>query len=261
MRGFLRRDDAVLHVDFRRGDPVRRAIVFANSLGTDMRIWDAVIALLPEDRPVLRVDKRGHGLSDLSPVTMDILANDMDAAMAQFDIANALVCGVSVGGMIAQSLAARHPHRVAGLVLSNTGQSIGTPDIWNRRIDAVRKDGVASIAEAILERWFSPGFLASHPDEVDGYRNMLTRTPDEGYARMCETIRDTDLTGMSGAISAPALCVAGSADLATPEALVRDLSRALSEARFHLIDGAGHLPCLETPDIMAGLIMDMDRQL
>ncbi|SEP12271.1 3-oxoadipate enol-lactonase [Salinihabitans flavidus] len=257
MRDFVETDGRVLHVDFRAGARGRRAVVFANSLGTDLRIWDAVVAALPAETPVLRLDKRGHGLSDMGPVTISGLANDTGAAIDRFGISDALVCGVSVGGMVAQSLAVARPDLVAGLILSNTGLAIGTPEIWTPRIETVRDAGMEPIADAVLERWFSARFMETETETVRGYRNMLIRCPSEGYARTCEAIRDTDLTAQAARITQPAICVAGGADLATPPALVTALCEALPRAEFHLLEDAGHLPCIESPDHIAALIADM----
>lgn len=259
-RHFILRNGCLLHADYRAGTDAR-PIVFANSLGTDLRLWDAVVSRLPPAHAVLRLDKRGHGLSDVATTCIAELADDLAAVMDRFDLSGALICGVSVGGLIAQSLTRQRPDLVGGLVLSNTGTRIGNADMWNPRIEAVRQNGIVSIADAVMQRWFAPQFLADNPALVAGYRNMLTRTPDAGYAAICAAIRDADLTGDAASLNVPALCIAGDADQSTPPEVVAQLATALPRAKMVLLDDVGHLPCAETPDRVADLILRMEQSL
>lgn len=255
MADFARIEDTVVHFSHRSGHG--RPVLFLNSLGTDFRIWDAVVERLTGDLPLLRMDKRGHGLSETGPADMATYAADVAGLMEAQGLSDALVCGVSVGGMIAQELALARPDLVAGLVLSDTGAKIGDDETWDMRLDALRTHGLEAMAEAVLERWFSPGFRGSHTAELAGYRAMLTRTPAEGYGTCCAAIRDTDLRERVGGIAVPAICLAGGADLATPPEVVRDLAARLAEAEYREIAGAGHLPCIEAPDAVAEAITDL----
>lgn len=257
MTRFARPQDVTLHYDHHRGDPARRAIVFANSLGTDLRIWDAVRHQLPPEIPTLAMDKRGHGLSEQGPITIATLATDLAALMDHLHLSDALICGVSVGGMIAQSLAHQRPDLVAGLMLCNTGAQIGTAEAWNMRINTVQTSGIAAMADAILERWFAPAWRAAHPVALSGWRQMLIRTPADGYAATCAAIRDADLTASTARLRLPALCVSGAQDGATPPPLVEALAKMIPGARYTCLDGVGHLPCIETPDRLTPLLRDL----
>jgi 3-oxoadipate enol-lactonase len=144
-------------------------------------------------------------------------------------------------------VAAERPDLARLLVLCDTAHKIGTPDMWNARIEAVRTGGLASIADAVLERWFSSEFRRSRPADLAGYRNMLTRTPAGGYIGTCMTLRDTDLTTMASRLTQPTLCLVGEEDGATPPALVRSLSELIPNAAYETIPNAGHLPCIEQP--------------
>jgi 3-oxoadipate enol-lactonase len=230
-----------------------RTIVFANSLGTDLRIWDEVVASLTGDFRIVRYDLRGHGLSDApsGPYSIDDHVADLAALLDAREILNATVVGLSVGGMIAQALAARRPDLVDLLVLCDTAHKIGTPEMWNARIEAVRKGGVAAIADAVLERWFSIEFRHRRATELAGYRNMLTRMPVEGYIGTCAALRDADLTDTSRRLTQPTLCLAGEEDGATPPELVESMSRLIPNASFRTIPRAGHLPCVEQPQSLA----------
>ena len=155
---------------------------------------------------------------------------------------------------IAQGMALRRPDLVEALVLCCTGMKIGTADAWNTRIAAARRDGLASIADGIIERWFSTHYRAAHPIDVAGYRNMLIRTPADGYAAVCAAIRDCDLSARAGSITQPTTCIAGTEDEATPPEVVEALSKALPNAQYHVLDGVGHLPCIEAPEAIAAAI-------
>lgn len=252
-------DGLALHYRLRPG--AGRPVVFLNSLGTDFRIWDEVISRLELSAPVLCMDKRGHGLSDEGPVSLEQLAQDAAGLMDHLGLGGALVCGVSVGGMIAQLLAAQRPDQAAGLVLCNTGARIGDANSWNARIGAVHDQGIEAMAEAILDRWFSAGYRSHHPAALAGWRNMLTRTPPAGYAAVCGAIRDSDLSQISANLALPALCLAGSEDQATPPAVVEELAQVLPGARYRLIRGSGHLPCIEAPATVTQELQQLYRQL
>lgn len=256
MTRFARPKDVTLHYHHHAGDPARRPIVFANSLGTDLRIWDELRAALAPEIPTLAMDKRGHGLSEHGPVSIAALAADLAALMDHLRIKDALICGVSVGGMIAQALAHLRPDLVAGLMLCNTGAQIGTPEAWNMRIDTVQTSGITAMADAILERWFAPDWRAANPVALSGWRQMLIRTPADGYAATCAAIRDADLTADTARLRLPALCVAGAQDGATPPPLVAALAALIPGARYSCLDGIGHLPCIEAPDRLAPLLRD-----
>ncbi|MEJ6709861.1 MAG: 3-oxoadipate enol-lactonase [Amylibacter sp.] len=229
-------------------------VVFSNSLGTDFRIWDAVVADLAKDHRVLRYDKRGHGLSDDpdNGWAMGELVGDIAALMDHFGLKDAAIVGLSVGGLIAQGLAAERPDLVRLMVLADTAARIGNDDMWNDRIAQVNTDGLGAMADGILERWFAPDF---HSDaNFAMWRNMLVRTTDLGYARVSAAIRDTDLKVSTSRLTLPTMAIVGDRDGATPPDLVRETAELIDGALFEVIRGAGHLPCVEKPDVFTGLL-------
>lgn len=252
---FSRSNDIVLSYRRagRRGTP---RIALANSLGSDMAIWDDVIDELAADFDLLLYDKRGHGLSEVAPAPRGIRdhSDDLIGLLDHVGWQDTMLCGLSVGGVIAMDLAVRAPARVTRLVLMDTAAKIGTPDAWNARIDAVLDGGVASIGEAIMARWFSPDYRAGQPEAFSGWRRMLERTPAAGYAETCKALRDADLTDAITGITVPTLVIAGEDDLSTPPALVEATARRIPGAIFHIIKGAGHLPCIERPADVAALL-------
>ncbi len=238
------------------------AIIFANSLGSDFRLWDGIIEHFTKDFRIIRYDKRGHGLSDISiqNVTIELLGNDLDALLEYLGVKEAIICGISVGGMIAQSVATTNPSRVKALVLCNTGPKIGTIKFWNERIDAINKNGISSVSEAIFERWFSGKFKRTKTLELNGWGNMLIRTPKAGYIATCEAIKKADLTKNTAKIFQPTLCIAGDEDLSTPTELVESMLQLIEGSTFKVIEGAGHLPCIEKPDILAKHMHDFFKE-
>lgn len=235
------------------GKPV---LVFSNSLGTDFRIWRDVIVRLVGDFAIVTYDKRGHGLSDApaAPYRMADHIADLAGLLDHLQVKDALVCGLSVGGMIAQGLALARPDLVQALVLCDTGHKIGTDALWNERIAIVEERGIEAIAENIMTRWFSNDYRRPDNPDFMGYRNMLIRTPVQGYVGTSCAIRDTDYTKQVPTLDVPTLCVVGSEDGSTPPELVSELSSLIPEAHFEMIDGAGHLPCIEKPEELANLM-------
>jgi 3-oxoadipate enol-lactonase len=238
------------------GPPDRPSLVFANSLGTDFRIWDGVIAHLGAGFRTFRYDKRGHGLSDIgrTPYTIEDHVTDLAGLLDARQITGAIICGLSVGGQIALGLAARRPDLVRALILSDTAHRIGPPEIWDTRIAAVELGGLASIANAVLERWFTEPYRRDQPAALGVWRNMLVRTPAAGYAATCAALRGADLTEAARGIQIPTLCLCGDQDLATPPDLVKSLAALVPGARFQLIAAAGHLPGIEQPQRVADRI-------
>ncbi len=238
-------------------------LVFINSLGTDFRIWDEVLPAFASHFYLVRYDKRGHGLSDApaGEYRLQDHISDLHALLAKLNVRQAILCGVSVGGMIAQGLCAQHPDRVLALVLCDTAAKIGTIELWNERIDGVTHAGIASIADNILQRWFSSDFHQQRAVELSGWRNMLTRTPVTGYAGTCAAIRDADLTESVRTITCPALAVCGDQDGATPPDVVRTLVDLIPDCRFKLIKGAGHLPSIEQPEVLINCMTSFFKEI
>ena len=244
----------VLHVEDlgpREGLP----LVFSNSLGTDFRVWDPLLPHLPDGLRLIRYDKRGHGLSECpeGPYAMADHMQDLAGLLDAIDVKAAVIVGLSVGGLIAQALAVARPDLVKSLVLCDTAHKIGPRENWDTRIAAVEKGGIAALSEAILERWFSTGFRENRREELALWRAMLTRTPAAGYVGTCVAIRDADFTETSGALDLPAVCVVGSEDGATPPELVKSTAELIG-AGFVEIEGVGHLPSVEAPEALAGII-------
>ena len=237
------------------------AVVFANSLGTDLRLWDRVMPRLPAGLRVIRYDKRGHGLSSCppAPYAMGALVGDAERLLDHLGLRDCVFVGLSIGGMIAQGLAVKRPDLVRAMVLSNTPARIGTREMWEGRIAAVRAGGIEALADAVMERWFSRAFRAM--PELELWRNMLVRQPAEGYSGCSAAIAGTDFYTTTASLSLPTLAIAGSEDGSTPPDLVRETAELVRGSRFHLIRGAGHLPCVEKPEDYARVLTAFLRDI
>ena len=237
-------------------------IVFINSLGTNFTIWNEVVAQIKGTFNVLLFDKRGHGLSSTIPgrLTIDDYADDVIFLMDHLEIEETYVLGLSIGGMITYSLASRYPDRFTKLVFSNTGAKLGTLEAWQERVQGIESDGIASMSTAIIERWLSPGYRQNNPAKTEGCTNMLERNTVLGYTQACLAIAYADFNPVLDKIEQPAMFIGGSADLGTTPELVQENADNLKAERIEIIQGVGHLPCIEKPEKVAELIREFCRE-
>ena len=246
-------DDLRLHYTD-EGDPAGAPVVFAHALGTDLRLWDAVLPLLPPGLRLIRLDMRGHGKSDVPPppYAMGALVRDAERMLDALSIRDAVFVGLSIGGMIAQGLAVKRLDQVRALVLSNTAAKIATPEIWADRVAAVRAGGLAAVSGPTLERWFPrpfrDGILAAE------WRRRLEASPIDGWIGAAQAIAGTDLYTPTATLSLPTLVIAGSEDGSTPPDLVRETADLIRGSRFALLRKTGHLPPVDRPDAFAALL-------
>jgi 3-oxoadipate enol-lactonase len=226
------------------GPPDGPLLILTGSLGTELSMWDPQAAPLAERFRVLRYDLRGHGASEVppGPYALSELGHDLLALMDELGIERAALCGLSIGGMVSMWLAAHAPERVTRLVLFCTSAYLG--GAYAERAAAVRERGIEPIADAVIERWFTPGF---DPDVVARFRRALVATPAEGYAGCCEAIAGMDLRGDLGLVRAPTLVVAGADDPATPPDHGHEIAEGIEGAEFNVIPGAAHLASVQQP--------------
>jgi 3-oxoadipate enol-lactonase/4-carboxymuconolactone decarboxylase len=252
---FIDVGDLTVHVRI-DGPPGGAPLVMLHSLGTTASVWDAQAAALAGSFRVIRPDMRGHGLTSCTPgpYSMAQLAADVAGVMDALGIAAAHVAGISIGGMIAQALAAADPARVKSLMLVDTAMAIPPADSWISRAATVRAEGIGVIADAVMARWVTPGFMAA--PEAAGLRAMLLRTPAEGYAAAAEAIAAADLTAGTSTLALPALIVVGDQDAATPVASAQALHAVIAGAALTIIEGGAHIPTVEKPAEVTAALRD-----
>ena len=243
------------------GNPNGNVVVFSNSLGTDLRLWDQILPYLPQNLRYIRYDTRGHGLSSCpsAPYAMDDLVSDIESLLDYLNISSCLFVGLSIGGMTGQALASKRPDLIKSLVLSNTATKFGDTSLWNDRIAALKVGGIESLSEAILERWFASSFHKK--PELEAWKNMLERTPLEGYIGCCAALSGTDLSKSTSKLSLPVLTIAGAEDGSSPPSLVQSMTDMILSARMVTIDNARHFPCVEKPEEFSHHLLNFMKEI
>jgi 3-oxoadipate enol-lactonase len=241
-------------VDGREDGPV---LLLSNSLGTRLSMWDAQVPVFGSSFRVVRYDIRGHGASDApeGPYTIDQLGADALAVLDSVGAERGHVCGISLGGLTAIWLAARHPERVETAVFAGTAARIGTPDLWEARASAVLAGGMRAVTDIVVARFFSEPFRSASREVVADVREDLATTRPLGYASACLALRGADLREELGAITARSLVVVGSEDVATPLADAQWLRDHVPGATLAILEGAGHLCSLEQPEAFADRVV------
>jgi 3-oxoadipate enol-lactonase len=238
-------------------------VVLSHALGCDLTMWDGVAAALQDRHAVIRYDQRGHGKTPATAgaYTMDDLADDAAELIHAQDAGPVHFVGLSMGGMTAQALAARHPELVRSIVIANSAASYdeAARAMWQARIDSVLAHGVPPIADGAMQRWFTPEFRA---DEAGGgaqrvarLRAVLEATPARPYAAACAAVAGIALDAGNARIACPTLVIAGSRDEATPPAMSQAIAERIPGARLASLDAA-HLSAVEQPEAFAALLTE-----
>jgi 3-oxoadipate enol-lactonase len=238
------------------GEDDAPVVMLCNSLGTDLSMWDAQVPVLSRRFRILRYDSRGHGRSSVTPgpYTIEQLARDAIGLLDALELPQVRFCGLSMGGMVGQWLGASAPTRLSQLVLCNTAARIGPPEIWNARIDAVNKGGMAVIVEGVVARWYTAAFIASTPAAIETTRTMLLTTPAAGYVACCAAVRDMDQREAASRIAVPTLVVSGAHDAVTSPAEGRFLVQHIVGAEYIELDAA-HLSNIEAEAAFTAAVM------
>jgi 3-oxoadipate enol-lactonase len=235
--------------------PDRPTILLSHALGCDLSLWDALGTALADEHRVVCYDHRGHGDSDVpqGPYTMTALAEDADQLLSELEsrhgIGPVVWIGLSLGGMVGQELALRHPGRLKGLVIANSSSGYGDAGraLWSQRMAAIGAGGVEAVADGAMERWFSPAFHAAQPAAVARWRRRVASTPQAGYLGACHAVMQLDTTARLQQIAVPTLVIAGALDEGTPLAMSQTIVQQVPGARLAVIEQAAHLSALEQP--------------
>lgn len=255
MNGFrLRSGDAHLAVSV-EGDAGKPWLLLSNSLGADMRMWDGQIGLLIRTHRVLRYDTRGHGDSDAppGPYSFGMLVADMVAILEHFDVGQADVMGLSLGGMTALGLALEHPQRVGHMVVCDARADAPAPFVasWDQRIAAIEEGGMEAIVAGTLERWFTP----SCPKEiVEKAAGMIRKTAPEGYIGCAHALKELDYLKHLARLRAPVLYVVGSEDMGAPREAMAEMAERTPRAELAVLQGLAHIPNMEDGDAFAAAV-------
>ncbi|MWV29058.1 3-oxoadipate enol-lactonase [Aurantiacibacter rhizosphaerae] len=244
-------------LDGANGAPI---LVLSNSLGTAMSMWEPQMARLRQHFRVLRYDQRGHGLSDCprGAYSMDRLGRDVIELLDTLELDRVNFCGLSLGGMTGQWLGIRTPERFERLILANTSPYMGPPSAWDARITLVYREGLAMLAQASAERWFTPDFCKERPDKVALFQARLAGGSQTGYAGCCAAIRDMDMRPSLGLVKVPCLVIGGESDPATPREHSEALHEGIPDAALKMLPAA-HLSNVEQPHAFTDAVIDFIR--
>jgi 3-oxoadipate enol-lactonase len=249
---FIENNGVRLHVRVDGVDhKVAPPVLLLHALGTDLHIWDRVLALLPEHLRYVRFDQRGHGLSDVppAPYSMGAMVSDAEAVLTALNIKDCLVVGLSMGGLVAQGLAVKRLDLVRAMVLIDTAAKIGVPAVWADRIQQVRAGGMAAIASNAMERVFSRAFRQG--PELSHWYELLLKMNPEGWMGCAAAISGSDFYTPTSGLRLPVLGLVGSEDATTPPDLMRETIDLIPGSKFRIIRKSGHLPAVENPIAVA----------
>jgi 3-oxoadipate enol-lactonase len=242
--------DSVLNV-VRTGRRESPLVVLVHAVGMDLTYWERQIEALEPAHDVVAFDLRGHGSSSrCSGYGFDALAGDLAAVIAQADNGPAHIVGLSVGGMIAQTLAVAQPELVRSLSLVDTVSTFADPvrTALRARAQTVRFAGMGAILQPTLERWFTPEFAARRPEIIDRVGKTLLVADKDVHAAMWETIATLDVAPRLGALRMPTLVLVGEKDPTTPPAASQAIADSISQARLSVLHGVSHISPVEAPD-------------
>ena len=237
------------------GSAGKPALLLLNSIGTGMELWEAVTPLLLPAFYVIRMDTRGHGASDApdGDYTLAMLARDAAAVLDAAGVVRAAVCGISLGGMVAMTLALSMPERLSALIIACSSAAMDAA-AWEARAEAVRQGGMVAIADMAMGRFFSPSFRTAKPEVVETTRAAFLAQSAAGYTGCCAAIRDMRLLEAVGAIRTPTLVIGGKRDISTPyESHGAAIAAAIPGALTAQLPTA-HLPALEDPQGLCAAI-------
>jgi 3-oxoadipate enol-lactonase len=237
-----------------------KTLIFSNSLGTNLSMWEQQVATLSPHVNILRYDTRGHGKTGVGAATTDIatLGNDVLALLDYLKLDKVHFCGLSMGGLIGQWLGINAPERFEKIIISNTAAKIGNAEGWNQRIVHVRDNGLKSITDATAERWFTSDFRTKHPSVIKGILDNFVQTDTVGYMACCAAVRDADFRTQLQGLQVPTLVISGSKDPVTTVEDAKFMAEQLPLASHITLDAA-HLSNVEVGEAFSKCILDFSE--
>jgi 3-oxoadipate enol-lactonase len=224
-------------------------LTMSHSLACNVSMWDEQVELLAKKFKVLRYDTRGHGGSSAppGPYTLDQLADDAKALFDALGIKRTHWVGLSMGGMIAQAFALKHPGFFQSMVLADTSsrRPPNAAEMWGARVKIAKEQGMDALLESTLSRWFTEPYRKTHKDVMERIARDIRSTPAAGYAGACEAIARVDYLDRLKEIDCPTLVIVGAEDHGTPPEMARQIQQNLRGSELVMIPSAAHLSNIE----------------
>ena len=237
-------------------------IIFSNSLGSDLRMWNQQVEVMKSKYCIIRYDKRGHGKSSPAqgPYSFDMLENDVIKIMDDLEVEKANFVGLSMGGMTSLGLALKHQKRFDKLVCCAARADMPPPmqDGWNQRIAVVKENDAAGVVNGSLERWYSEDFTKdpSNTDVINLSKEMITNTSKEGYIGSCEAIKKLDYLKELSTINKEILYISGEIDMGAPAMAMEEMHHLTPNSKYECISGAAHILNIECAEKVNNISLD-----
>ena len=237
-------------------------IIFSNSLGSDLRMWNPQVEAMKDKYCIIRYDKRGHGKSSPAqgPYSFDMLENDVIKIMDNLEVEKANFVGLSMGGMTSLGLALKHQNRFDKFVCCAARADMPPPmqDGWNQRIAVVKESDTAGVVNGSLERWYSEKFTndPANTDIINLSKNMITNTSKEGYIGSCEAIKKLDYLKELSTINREILYISGEIDMGAPAMAMEEMHHLTPNSKYECISGAAHILNIECAEEVNNIILE-----
>ena len=237
-------------------------IIFSNSLGSDLRLWDSQVETFKDQYCTIRYDTRGHGQSSKfeGPFSLDILENDVIKILDELNIEKAHFVGLSIGGMTSLGLALKHQNRFNKIVCCAARADMPAPmkESWDERISIVKKNGTIGVVNSSLERWYSDEFRnnSNNMNKINLATEMIKNTSIEGYIGCCEAIKNLDYLKELSTINRDILYISGENDIGAPAMAMEEMHHLTANSKYECIPGAAHIINIEAPDLINKIILN-----
>jgi 3-oxoadipate enol-lactonase len=238
-------------------------VLFVHGYPLSRQIWRPQLDGLQDRAQMIALDLRGHGDSYPfeGPYTMDLLAEDCHTLLKEHDISSPIfICGLSMGGYVTMALYRKYPQLFKAMILTSTRPGADSPEAKANRLASIRNAeqyGASYIAEGMLEKIVSPVTLTSKPELVAGINKIMSKTSVQGIVgALLGMLERPDSSETLAKVTCPVLIIHGIDDQLIPIKEAESMQQLIPGSQLVKIPAAGHLPCLEQPEIFNRAIRD-----